>query len=241
MLCCLKTRRKKHLDSTLLIQSLSSSMTQEKQSLLTMPPPPSHEHDPPIGTSKEPTLYFGYALWKAQMRQRCPTSTYVGIARLKGYKWIINERGYANVVELTPEEKESKGYADEVWELVYTLEEADEERLDRNEGVPHAYTKEDLEVEFWGVKEGQKHPDVEAKPKAEKMLVYINRKMVTEDKPKHEYVYRMKMGIHDALLEGMPRGYVEEVMRRFIPEMQPHDEVVETARKQAVWFEEDER
>ncbi|KAK5013992.1 hypothetical protein LTR60_003581 [Cryomyces antarcticus] len=46
------------------------------------------------------TLYFGYGsnLWLHQMARRCPDSTYKGIARLEGHRWIINKRGYANVV-----------------------------------------------------------------------------------------------------------------------------------------------
>ncbi|TKA64306.1 hypothetical protein B0A49_08227 [Cryomyces minteri] len=48
------------------------------------------------------TLYFGYGsnLWLHQMARRCPDSTYKGIARLDGHRWIINKRGYANVVSV---------------------------------------------------------------------------------------------------------------------------------------------
>ena len=49
------------------------------------------------------------------------------------------------------------------------------------------------------------------------MLVYIDRKRVTDDKPKEEYVYRMNRGIDDAIKMGVPKAYVEEVMRPFIP------------------------
>jgi len=46
------------------------------------------------------TVYLGYGsnLWQAQMNRRCPTSEYLGVGRLNGYRWMINERGYANVV-----------------------------------------------------------------------------------------------------------------------------------------------
>lgn len=91
-----------------------------------------------------PTIYFGFGsnLWLDQMRTRCPTSTYLGVARLNDYKWIINDRGYANVVSSPSANSSEKKYAHTVFGLVYALLPTDESRLDRNEGVPHAYTKE---------------------------------------------------------------------------------------------------
>ncbi|KAK4548253.1 hypothetical protein LTR36_010123 [Oleoguttula mirabilis] len=188
------------------------------------------------------TLYFGYGsnLWKHQMHQRCPTSEYLGIARLNGYRWIINERGYANVVEIAHKSETSPlAYKDEVWGLVYSLEEADEDNLDMNEGVPIAYTKEYLEVAFWPSKHAGNAPDVDKKAKQLDMLVYINRKMTKPDKPKKEYIYRMNMGIKDAVKEGMPKAYVDKVIRPFIPDLED-DSVVKVAEKQALVFE-DER
>lgn len=152
------------------------------------------------------------------MLKRCPDSRYEGIARLKGYRWIINSRGYANVVE-TSDDKDG----DVVWGLVYSLSSSDEENLDRNEGVPEAYTKEVMVVDFWpatssnsGSCRGGK-PDVQADPEERTMLVYIDRKRTQPDSPKREYVYRMNMGIRDAVAEGVPGFYVEGVMRKFIP------------------------
>ena len=82
------------------------------------------------------TIYFGYGsnLWRQQMEQRCPHSEYKGVARLNDYKWLINERGYANVVETSRHTTEMQGlslpsakvYEDEVWGLVYTLQHSDE-------------------------------------------------------------------------------------------------------------------
>ena len=84
------------------------------------------------------------------MTTRCPTSTYLGVARLPNYQWIINDRGYANVVEVADSNSTSMSpYDDVVFGLVYSLEAEDEKRLDKNEGVPVAYTKEMLQCEFW--------------------------------------------------------------------------------------------
>jgi len=167
------------------------------------------------------TLYFGYGsnLWKKQMHSRCPSSKYLGIARLNGYRWIINKRGYANVVETESEKKDdAHSYDDEVWGLVYSLEQEDEDKLDGNEGVPISYTKEDLTVDYWPAKEDGSAPDTEEKPAEIEMLVYINRELTKPHEPKEEYIYRMNMGIKDALKEGMPQGYVDQVMREYIPD-----------------------
>jgi gamma-glutamylcyclotransferase len=71
------------------------------------------------------------------------------------------------------------------------------------------------------------------------MLVYINRNMTVPDEPKHEYIYRMNMGIKDAEKEGVPKTYVDKVIRSFIPDVMC-GEVEEEANKQALGFE-DER
>lgn len=188
-------------------------------------------------SSSTPTVYFGYGsnLWKEQMIRRCPASPYIGIARLNGYRWLINDRGYANVVEPASDDKSD---SDAVWGLVYSLEADDERRLDLNEGVPYAYTKELLTVDYWPVSNGSK-PETDEEAVEKEMLVYIDRKRVKPDKPKKEYIYRMNMGIKDAVGEGMPQCYVDDVMRKFIPDEEDKD-VEGFARQQAVFFEDEE-
>lgn len=199
-----------------------------------------------MGSSYNGTIYFGYGsnLWRSQMEQRCPTSEYLGIARLNDYKWIINERGYANVVQIDRHHSDTntaKAYEDEVWGLVYTLQANDEKRLDRNEGVPFAYTKETIECDFWAVKGGAAQANATEKPERTDMLVYINRDMVEPSEPKREYIYRMNMGIKDAVKQGVPEEYVDAVMRKFIPKNElVMGEIERAARKQAAEFE-DER
>lgn len=192
-----------------------------------------------VMSAKNATVYFGYGsnLWKHQMVQRCPTSAYLGIARLEGYRWIINDRGYANVVEIPAKDDEEKR-KDEVWGLVYSLQEEDERRLDVNEGVPITYTKENITTEYWPANNGSK-PNVTASPEEVKMLVYIDRNRTEPDVPKKEYIYRMNMGIKDAVEEGMPEKYVDEVLRKFIPEKQDEG-VIAFAHRQAVFFEDED-
>lgn len=228
------------------VLSSSISLNNDHQDQIIMASPPSEEN------TTKPTIYFGYGsnLWLHQMSLRCPTSEYLGVARLDGYRWIINDRGYANVVKTanstfvtaftsasSPEEGPRGGldedengegadskhakYDDVVFGLVYSLQPGDESRLDKNEGVPIAYTKENLSVDFWSIKTPGQPSWVDVKKRPTKvidMLVYIDRNRTAEDKPKTEYIYRMNRGIEDAVAMGVPKEYVKDVMREFIPE-----------------------
>ncbi|USP74680.1 uncharacterized protein yc1106_01954 [Curvularia clavata] len=193
-------------------------------------------------TNSKPTLYFGYGsnLWLHQMSTRCPESQYLGIARLNGYKWLINERGYANVVEDTSSTSTSASASEAayVYGLVYSLSPTDEARLDKNEGVPIAYTKEYLPCDFWSVDSASASaspspspsstittttyppkidPSLPPSQTSKPLLVYIDRQRVSPSTPRHEYVYRMNRGIEDALACGVPEEYVRDVMRVYIP------------------------
>jgi len=141
------------------------------------------------GTDSGPRYYFGYGsnLWMAQMHKRCPTSIYAGIARLVDYRWIINARGYANIVSTT-----SFNNSDlvETYGLIYEMQPSDEARLDVNEGVPEAYTKEMMGMEFWSAEEPRLPADGPAQRRIE-ALVYIDRRRIEDSVPQKEYIYRM--------------------------------------------------
>lgn len=181
--------------------------------------------DTSSSSSSKLTLYFGYGsnLWLEQMATRCPHSHYLGIARLPNYTWLINDRGYANVVECSNSTSNSSSevdYKNCVYGMVYSLTPSDEARLDVNEGVPVAYTKEYLSCDFWSAA-SEKHKKVDTSlPPTETskpLLVYIDRQRTSPSTPREEYVYRMNRGIHDALECGVPEEYVKEVMRGYIP------------------------
>ncbi|KAI9851590.1 MAG: hypothetical protein M1838_003302 [Thelocarpon superellum] len=61
-----------------------------------------------------------------------------GESKLPGWKWIINSRGYANIVPSSD---------DVVYSLIYHLRPQDERALDGHEGVPDAYVKKTLQVD----------------------------------------------------------------------------------------------
>ncbi|ODA82600.1 hypothetical protein RJ55_01107 [Drechmeria coniospora] len=159
-------------------------------------------------------LYFAYGsnLSTEQMRQRCPHSTPVGLGYLDGWRWIINERGYANVVQQPAAEPAFSGPegSDRVYGLLYLLPPWDEGSLDACEGVPWAYEKMRCDYIQWAGRDEYGIGSGRATA-----LVYVDRKRVTEGPPREEYVQRMERGIEDAVENwGLDRAYADRVMRR---------------------------
>ena len=104
------------------------------------------------------------------MAQRCSISKYLGLAAVPGYRWIINARGSANIIQLstsgshmikTSESRDGntaqqQALSDNIfngknaaWGLVYYLAPSDEAYLDTREHVPDQFTKEWLPTLFW--------------------------------------------------------------------------------------------
>ncbi|KAH9067743.1 Butirosin biosynthesis, BtrG-like protein [Lactarius vividus] len=154
----------------------------------------------------KPTLYFGYGsnLWIDQMNRRCPDNKYIGLGVLYEWCWIINQRGYANVVP-------SSG--DHVYGFIYEINSNDEQSLDMYEGVPDSYEKKIIPLELItrsGDGETEEKRTIDA-------LVYVDVARTSRDVPKKEYIHRINMGIKDALQKGVPQSYVDKYVRPFIP------------------------
>jgi len=167
---------------------------------------------PPPATTALRTRYFAYGsnLSATQMAQRCPDSPAEGLGLLRGWRWIINERGYANVVE--GEDEDSDGPPLGVYGVLYSLSPDDEEVLDMYEGVPRSYQKVSLPVEVVD------DADIAGGATSVVALVYVDKLRIQPSVPKAEYVNRMNRGIIEATKEwALPARYVEEVMRPFIP------------------------
>ncbi|KAK4073459.1 uncharacterized protein Triagg1_5285 [Trichoderma aggressivum f. europaeum] len=178
-------------------------------------------------------LYFAYGsnLSTEQMRRRCPYSTAVGLGKVTGWRWIINARGYANIVREEEHDDENvekwksrmEDDAEQVQEesqvygMLYLLPVEDEERLDQHEGVPWAYEKLHIEASWVSNTDradGEQRAGEELTPV--KVLAYVDRQRVAEGRPKEEYVERMERGIEDAVGNwGMSEEYADRVMRRF--------------------------
>jgi len=125
------------------------------------------------------------------MQDRCPDHQFMGGGVLKGYRWIISARGYANII---------RSSLDVVYGVVYEIFGADEQELDDYEGVSGgSYRKELLSVEINGVPTD--------------CLVYVDS---TEDEglPTIEYINRINKGLVDA---DLPADYVEGCIRNFVP------------------------
>jgi gamma-glutamylcyclotransferase len=138
-----------------------------------------------------PYFAYGSNMWDAQMSARCPHGKKLGKARLKGYRWIITTRGYANVVA-SPEH--------DVEGILFEISESDELRLDVYEGVAvGSYNKAWLPVEM----NGQTHT----------ALVYLDP-VTEEGQPKEEYISRINASLNDAELSD---DYVSSQVRKFLP------------------------
>ncbi|KAL7923507.1 hypothetical protein ACQKWADRAFT_51355 [Trichoderma austrokoningii] len=82
------------------MESQSSNSSQDSQdSTLTI-----------TDVNRKEILYFAYGsnLSTEQMRERCPYSTAVGLGKMTGWKWIINRRGYANIVKLGKDDEDDE-------------------------------------------------------------------------------------------------------------------------------------
>ncbi|KAI5864914.1 hypothetical protein GGS23DRAFT_619616 [Durotheca rogersii] len=161
-------------------------------------------------------LYFAYGsnLSATQMRERCPRSAAVGLARLLGqWTWVINERGFANVVAARA------AGGDGAWGVLgvlYRLDARDAAALDASEGVPWAYARRFLAA-------APVAPDARPPfaPDAHplRVLVYVDAARTRPAAPRPKYVRRMNRGIDEAAARwGLPRPYVDAVLRPFIPE-----------------------
>jgi gamma-glutamylcyclotransferase len=142
-----------------------------------------------------PIYYFGYGsnLWLDQMRRRCPGSEFVSVAVLSDWKWIICERGFANII---------KSPGDIVYGFVYTLNPSDEKILD---GFERAYQKYLLNIDLM-----ENRASING-------LVYVCDLLITEGIVKEEYIVRMNHAIKDAEEKGIPKEYVMKYLRPFIP------------------------
>jgi gamma-glutamylcyclotransferase (GGCT)/AIG2-like uncharacterized protein YtfP len=132
------------------------------------------------------------------MARRCPESHYVGISVLRGWKWFICGRGYANIIP-------SRDHV--VYGMIYELTASAEAKLDVYENVPESYVKQ----RHWVELEGEK---VE-------VLVYVDIERVEEGEIKAEYIVRMNKAIEDGIAKGIPESYVEECLRPFVPVTRP--------------------
>lgn len=176
-----------------------------------------NRYNPPLASEAEfSAVYFGYGsnLSPRTLKQRCPDSLFIGLARLDDYRWQINNTGYANIVP-------SPG--DVVYGCLCFLSNRDETALDESEGVPWLYEKHTVKVTRCGLGvtgEGQKLDAV----------TYVDVQRVDDGQINKEYVYWMNKAIEDASKCEMPASYVGKYLKPFVPERpgEPEIEMVRT-------------
>ncbi len=85
-------------------------------------------------------LAYGSNLNIEQMKWRCPTAKAIGTAEIHGYELLF--KGSKTGAYLTIEKKKRSKVPVAVWEV----QKEDEEALDRYEGYPRFYYKQELEM-----------------------------------------------------------------------------------------------
>lgn len=160
----------------------------------------------------------------AQMAQRCPGSVFKGPAILDSYRWHINERGVANVLE-------SDGHHF-VEGLLYEITAKDERALDRNEGVskgfyqkhvtkvsvqPHdQYT--DFHTDGLALLLKQLREEVGDDNRVSRRspwtkvpaLIYVSENYTRDGPAREEYIPRMRNAVKDAIFLGVSKPFVNK-------------------------------
>jgi len=94
----------------------------------------------------KPRYYIAYGsnLNLEQMAYRCPTAKVVGVSEIKDYQLVFRGNRYSAVATIEPKE------GARVPVLIWDIERADEWALDKYEGFPSFYAKEDMNLEIEG-------------------------------------------------------------------------------------------
>ena len=201
---------------------------------------------PPLGPRYY--FAYGSNLSTTQMMQRCPGSAVVGVAVLDGWGWFTNERGFANVADgpdRPPLPRASQLTAPmtvdfeivpgqpRVYGLVYTITAEDEAMLDVYEGVPSdVYRREMVPMRFYPTAtykyisgplteahfSAPSAPEVVSGGQVCDVLVYVDRLRITHSPPRREYVTRLRRGIAESSLLGVPMDWLRRTIEPVLEE-----------------------
>ncbi|KAL4727908.1 hypothetical protein ACLX1H_004605 [Fusarium chlamydosporum] len=167
------------------------------------------------------------------MAQRCPGSVFKGPATLDSFRWHINERGVANVLE-------SDGNHS-VEGLLYLINPKDEGVLDRNEGVSRGFYQKHLTMvsfqphgQYSDVKTTrlalllkQRRDEIDDDISSNrtsrrspwykaKALVYVSNDYNRDGPIREEYITRMEGAVNDAVLLGVSKPFVNNYIVPFL-------------------------
>lgn len=142
-------------------------------------------------------IAYGSNLNVNQMKRRCPTARVVGTGYINEYELVF--KGSKTGGYLTIEKAEGKILPVAIWEVT----ELDELALDRYEGYPTFYYKEEVEINFKGVKSGKEY--------RRQAFVYIMHENRDYGMPSHNYVMTCLEGYKTF---GFNPKYIETALRK---------------------------
>lgn len=154
-------------------------------------------------------LYFGFAsnLSPRTLQQRCPGSLFVGLGVLHGWKFVISELGFGNIVPGAED--------DQVYGSLSFLTAQHEAALDKTEEVPKWHQKQKLKVTM--MPSGKPDDGWQAGQEVE-ATTYIDTKRKGEGVISKEYVIWMRKAVADGLTCGVPQSYFDKYVMKFLPE-----------------------
>lgn len=137
------------------------------------------------------TLYVAYGsnLHLEQMSHRCPSAVVYSKGKLNNWEMVF--RGSKTGAHATIRRKKGKS----VPVLIWTIQQSDELNLDRYEGYPFYYYKQNVMVNIGDRKR--------------KAMVYIMRESALPGIPSNTYVNTIKKGYLD---NGFDLNYLEETL-----------------------------
>ncbi|OQD67695.1 hypothetical protein PENPOL_c003G05192 [Penicillium polonicum] len=193
--------------------------------------------------------YFAYGsnISLKQMAERCPSSVFMGKGRIEGYRWQINQRGVANIVECQ---------GDYVEGLVYQIDANDKRKLNRSEGVSLGFYNDELLHTIFvplpncGIKtfhvakelemndqldlKKPEHQPSSRSPGQESLemveaLVYVSREYKDDGLIRSEYITRMEKAIIDGRKMGLSDRFLTHIDRTIHRELpRPNNDAVRT-------------
>lgn len=195
-------------------------------------------HTPDSTRTPSPTtdgvLYFGYGsnLWRKQVEARYPSAKFIGLGRLRHWRFQINANHIPNIVEAAPapySPRTAKWLAplcpsgdlrsdnDRVYGMVWQLDALAEAAMDDSEGrLQH---KEYATAELWVRREGQTGPaQLSRGAKRRQVMFYVDRSNTEQEAQcSGALSYKLQQGIADAIEMGVPKGYVDECVKPYLP------------------------
>jgi len=155
--------------------------------------------------SRKLVFAYGTTMHRKYMRGECPHARLVGVGKLKGWKWVINSKKYANIVETS--DGWSSSSDEVVYGLVWSLTPHDFKRLGRSERHRSKRKKEKISIRL-----KKRH---HSSYKKKKVYVWYDAKHESSGHRAHSsYRHRMRKALKSARHQGVPKKYIKKVEKK---------------------------